>query len=214
MIHAYDKKYLDDAMRCLGEAFDYAKNTCNMEMDVFLGLFVSSGCASKFEIGVPKYVSGISGIELAIDVFCKSGLEMRLMEQPFVYDYSSEYWCGWILSYYQWLTGKSFKEIHKFISMNELNKLYSILHEVSEQKAIEIINKTIKNKRKVTRLQVQRKISGYSQRQLAEKVGISLRTLQQYEIKAKDINRAAASTLVSISKVLGCRVEDLLEYDI
>ena len=58
-----------------------------------------------------------------------------------------------------------------------------------------------------------RKKHNFSQEQLAEKVGVNLRTLQQYEIRAKDINRAAGSTLFSLAKVLGCRVEDLLEYD-
>ena len=62
-------------------------------------------------------------------------------------------------------------------------------------------------------LQTQRKISGYTQKELAEKVGVNLRTLQQYEIRAKDINKAAGTTLLALSKVLGCRVEDLLEYD-
>ena len=47
----------------------------------------------------------------------------------------------------------------------------------------------------------------------AKKVGVNLRTLQQYEIRAKDINKAAGATLLALSKVLGCRVEDLLEYD-
>ncbi|MDD4295630.1 MAG: helix-turn-helix transcriptional regulator [Ruminiclostridium sp.] len=56
-------------------------------------------------------------------------------------------------------------------------------------------------------------MNGYSQRALAEKVGVNLRTLQQYEIRAKDINKAARATLLSLAKVLGCRVEDLLEYD-
>ena len=55
--------------------------------------------------------------------------------------------------------------------------------------------------------------SGYTQKELAEKVGVNLRTLQQYEIRAKDINKAAGTTLLALSKVLGCRVEDLLEYD-
>ena len=50
-------------------------------------------------------------------------------------------------------------------------------------------------------------------RKLAEKVGVNLRTLQQYEIRAKDINKAAGATLLALAKVLGCRVEDLLEYD-
>ena len=52
-----------------------------------------------------------------------------------------------------------------------------------------------------------------SQRELAEKVGVNLRTLQQYEIRAKDINKAAGATLLALSKALGCRMEDLLEYD-
>ena len=35
----------------------------------------------------------------------------------------------------------------------------------------------------------------------------------QYEIRAKDINKAAGATILALAKVLGCRVEDLLEYD-
>ena len=30
MMYAYDEQYLDDAMRNLGEAVDYAANACNM----------------------------------------------------------------------------------------------------------------------------------------------------------------------------------------
>ena len=32
MMHAYDEQYLDDAMRNLGEATDYAVNACNMSL--------------------------------------------------------------------------------------------------------------------------------------------------------------------------------------
>ena len=64
-----------------------------------------------------------------------------------------------------------------------------------------------------TRLQKQRKISGYSQRVLAEKSGVNLRTLQQYELRAKDINKASGNALLSMAKVLGCQVEDLMEYE-
>lgn len=32
MMHAYNKQYLDDAMRNLGEAFDYVANACKMDM--------------------------------------------------------------------------------------------------------------------------------------------------------------------------------------
>lgn len=39
MILAYDIQYLDDAMKCLGKAMDYAANNCQTNMDQFLTLF-------------------------------------------------------------------------------------------------------------------------------------------------------------------------------
>ena len=213
MIHAYDNQYLDDAMKCLGEAMDYAANSCQMNMDSFLELFIGTGYAEQFAAGVPKYVSGVSGTELAMDVLTKSGSSMDFPQPQIDYDYSQQYWCGWILAYYQWYTGRSFKEIQKHISMQDIEKLYPTLHEASEKKFVDTVNRIIRKKNPPTRLQAQRKISGYSQRELAEKVGVNLRTLQQYEIRAKDINKAAGVTLLALAKVLGCRVEDLLEYD-
>ena len=213
MIHAYDNQYLDDAMQCLGEAMDYAANSCQMDMDSFLELFIGTGYAEQFAAGVPKLVSGISGTELAMDVLTKSGVTSDYPQAQIDYNYSPQYWSGWIMAYYQWYTGRNFKEIKKHISMQEIEKLYPTLHEASELKFVDTLNRIIQRKNPPTRLQAQRKIIGYSQRELAEKVGVNLRTLQQYEIRAKDINRAAGSTLFALAKVLGCRVEDLLEYD-
>ncbi len=213
MIRAYDNQYLGDAMKCLGEAMDYAANCCQMDMDSFLELFIGTGYAEQFAAGVPKYVSGISGTELVMDVLTKSGMDMDFPKAEVDYDYSPQYWCGWILAYYQWYTGRGFKDIREHISMQEIEKFYPTLHEASEKKFVDTVNRMIRKKNPPTRLQAQRKISGYSQRELAEKVGISVRTLQQYEIRAKDINKAAGVTLLALAKVLGCRVEDLLEYD-
>jgi DNA-binding XRE family transcriptional regulator len=213
MIHAYDNQYLDDAMKCLGEAMDYAANGCQISMDEFLNLFIGMGYAEQFASGVPKYVSGVSGTELVMDVLTKSGTDMDFPKAQIDYDYSTQYWCGWILAYYQWYTGRSFKEIQKHISMQEIEKLYPMLHEASEKKFVDTVNRRIRKENLPTRLQAQRKISGYSQRELAEKVGVNLRTLQQYEIRAKDINKAAGTTLLALAKTLGCRMEDLLEYD-
>ena len=213
MIHAYDNQYLDDAMKCLGEAMDYAANSCHLDMDQFMEQFIATGYAEQFAIGVPKIVSGLSGTELVMDVLTAFGTDIDFPQAQIEYDYSPAYWCGWILAYYQWYSGRSFKEIKKYISMQEIEKLYPTLHEASEKKFVDTVNRMIRKKNPPTRLQAQRKISGYSQRELAEKVGVNLRTLQQYEIRAKDINKAAGATLLALSKVLGCRVEDLLEYD-
>ena len=213
MIHAYDNQYLDDAMKCLGEAMDYAANSYQMDMDVFLELFIGTGYAEQFAAGVPKYVSGISGTELVMDVLTKSGTDTNFPEAQTDYNYSPQYWCGWILAYYQWYTGRSFKNIQKYITMQEIEKLYPTLHEASEKKFVDTVNRIIRKKNTPTRLQTQRKMIGYSQRDLAEKIGVNLRTLQQYEIRAKDINKAAGVTLLALAKALGCRIEDLLEHD-
>ena len=213
MIRAYDNQYLDDAMKCLGEAMDYAANSCQMDLDSFLELFIGTGYAEQFAAGVPKYVSGISGTELVMDVLTKSGTDIDFPQAQIDYDYSPQYWCGWVLAYYQWCTGRSFKEIQKHITMLEIEKLYPTLHEASEKKFVDTVNRMIRKKNPPTRLQTQRKIRGYSQRELAERVGVNLRTLQQYEIRARDINKAAGATLLALAKVLGCRIEDLLEYD-
>ena len=212
MIHAYDKMYLDDAMKCLGEALDYAYTFCNVNMNDFLVMFIATGYAKQFASGVAKYISGMSGTELAIDILDKSNNLMYPLESQTEYSYSSIYWCGWILAYYQWYTNQSFADILNNISIDEIEKLYPTLHEASEDKFVDIVNDIIANKKLPTKLQQQRKICGYSQKQLADKVGINLRTLQQYEIRAKDINKASVSTLQALSKTLGCQIEDLLEY--
>lgn len=98
--------------------------------------------------------------------------------------------------------------------MRDIEKLYPTLHEAHENKFVDVVNHIIQKKNLPTRLQMQRKNSGYSQRELAEKTGVSLRTLQQYEIRAKDINKAAADRLLAFAKALGCQMEDLMEYDV
>ena len=213
MIRAYDEKYLEDAMKNLGEAVDYAVNDCGISMDKFFELFIASGIASQFEKGVPKFVSGLSGTELVYEIINKSGVSIQLSLPMTEYDYSSAYWCGWIIAFYQWHTGRSFKDIFANISAEEIENLYPTLHETSEEKAVDTINKIIERKGHPSKFQLLRKNCGYSQRELAEKSGVNLRTLQQYELKAKDINKAASGTLFSLAKVLGCQIEDLLEAD-
>ena len=212
MTHAYAEEYLSDAMANLGEALDYAVNACLLDIDEFMDLFIASGYGGSFGKGNPKYVSGISGTELVMEIVGKSGKRMSFPEPQTEYDCSPEYWCGWILAYYQWATGRSFKDIHDNMSMNEVRKLYGTLHEAAEEKFVDTVNAIIQRKNAPSKLQQQRKRCGYSQKELAEKSGVNLRTLQQYELKTKDINKASVQTVLALANVLGCRVEDLMEY--
>ena len=62
-----------------------------------------------------------------------------------------------------------------------------------------------------TKLKHIRTAKGYSQKQLAELSGVSLRSIQMYEQRNKDINKAQSDSLFRLSKILGCAMEDLLE---
>lgn len=60
-------------------------------------------------------------------------------------------------------------------------------------------------------LKEKRQAAGLSQSMLAEKAGMSLRTLQHYEQGAKDFDHARIDTILRVCLVLDCRLEDILE---
>lgn len=73
--------------------------------------------------------------------------------------------------------------------------------------------KTLQENVKNMKLQNARKAKGLTQKELAEKTGVSLRTLQHYEQGSKDLNTAAAITVYTIAIALGLTVEELLDFD-
>lgn len=211
MMYAYDEIYLNDAMRNLGEAFDYSASVLNISMDDFLDMFIISGIADQFSKGVPKFISGLSGTELVWEVLNRTIKNTDLSAPQTEYNYSPEYWCGWILAFYQWHTKKSFKEIKNYLPMSEIYKLYPTLHEAAEEKFVDVANAILERQNLPTKLQTVRKSVRLSQKELSEKSGVTLRMIQQYEQRAKDINKATASNLFALARALGCRAEDLLE---
>ena len=211
MIQGYNKLYLKDAMNNLGEAVDYAVNYCGISINKFFELFISSGLSYEFENGNPKYIAGISGMELVIKIAEKTGLNIDFKDKPADYSLSGQYWCGWVTAYYQWITGYSFKKIFGFITAEEIEKLYPVLHEACEDKFVEVLNKIIKKKKTLTNLKYYRKLYNLSQRELALKAGVNIRTLQEYETGLRDINKASIQTLILLSKTLNCKITDLIE---
>ena len=63
----------------------------------------------------------------------------------------------------------------------------------------------------MSKLKQRRTEAGLTQKELADKTELSLRTLQHYEQGSKDLATAAAITVWKIAKVLGCTIEDLIE---
>ena len=211
MIHAYSECYLFDAKQNLAEMFHYAINTCKFDANLFSKLFVQSGYADKFERGNPAIVAGMSGIELAKKVIMYAYLKWEFAEITFSEDRSNVYWAGWALAEYQWITCKRFRDIFSRISLAEIISMYSVYHEMDIEQFIEDMNKKYNAIEQETRLKKIRENRGISQMELAKLSGVKLRSIQMYEQKVNDIDKAQVRTIYKLSRVLGCTIEDLLE---
>ena len=213
MISAYSELYLDDAMNNLGDMVEYAVCDLGFDPDEFFGWFISSGISSMFEKGNPKYVAGMSGYELAEAVLSNTNVSYQRREPSYLDFKGREYWAGWILAYYQWKTGRRFEDIVKDgLTLSTIFSMY-ILHEADESKFVNVADQIIAEKmaRRKTKLHQIRKARGFTQQELSEASGVSLRMIQLYEQRQNDINKAQVTVVINLARVLGCDVEDLLE---
>ena len=204
LMPAYEETYLNDAMCAMGEMLDYAVHDCGCDGDLFFTQFLSSGVAEQFERGNPKFVGGMSGVELALEVFRRTTGQVPDAEAGMFEDKSPEYWAGWSLAYYQWKTGMQFREsISHGLTVSKVCSMY-LLHEADISKFVEAADKVIQESLNEgeTNLKRIRRANGFSQKRLAEVSGVSLRMIQLYEQRQNDINKAQASTLLALARVL------------
>lgn len=211
MTRAYRETYLSNAQSALGDAFDYAVNTCGIPGSEFVKYFVVGSISKRMEKGEPAVVAGKSGIELAIDVVYEATGKLVDTAPAESFGRSREYWIGWAVAYYQWFSDRSYAQIFSALSFEELEKLYYTLHEADVSKFVEIADMRLRECFKETNLKRIRNLYGCTQAELAELSGVSLRSIQMYEQRRKDINKASVESLYRISKVLACTIEDLLE---
>ena len=211
MIHAYREIYLSNAQSALGDAFDYAVNVCKIPGDDFINLFVVSSISKRMEKGEPSLLSGKSGIEIAIEVIYETTGKQIEAESVERIERSKEYWIGWAVAYYQWYSTRRYSDIFKVFSFENLQKMYYTLHEADIMKFVDIAEEKIGEYFKETNLKRIRTSYGYSQAELARQSDVSLRSIQMYEQRRKDINKASVETIYNLAKALGCEIEDLME---
>ncbi len=213
MIRAYSDIYVSEVRENLGTMLEYAKYELGADPNEFLALFVASGIAQEIECGNPKYMVGMSGIELARVVVEKSFGKYLKNDDVEDMEYGAEYWGMWALTYYQWKTQIPYKKLLQYVEWEEIMKLYPTLHEADIQKFVEVMDIKIQYhcKNRETQLARIRRLRGYSQRILAEKSGVSLRMIQLYEQRQNDIQKAQVDSLLKLAKALECGVEDLLD---
>ena len=208
MMRAYSEVYLEQAQYSLGSMLDHAVNDLSFGIDEFFTYFCVSGVAKSFGSGDCRYLAGMSGVELAAVVLEKTGLENRVRTPIVRLDRSQEFWTGWVLAYYQWWSMLSFEEIVLQMKPSALIRLYSPYHEMDITHIVQELDAVC---RKATRLGNRRTFLGLSQSQLAKASGVPVRTIQEYEQRARSINKAQADTVVALAKALGTESANLLE---
>lgn len=211
MTCAYNELYLSDAKKNLGAMFDYAVNDCKYDIDWVGELFLNSGYAKRFERGNPMVISGMSGIELTKNIVYTVLKEDLVIEAVQPIDKTPEYWAGWALAAYQWHSGYRFRDIFEKLKMSEIVNMYHPYHEMDIRQFYETMDERMHRGVKETRLKIIREAAGLSQSELAEKANVSLRSIQMYEQRNNDIDKAQGHTLYKLAIALGCSIEDLLE---
>lgn len=233
MMRAYDEACLPLACGCLGRMLDYSVYSLHIDADSMMDLFAASGAASLFARGDMRTIAGGSGIELAYSVLEKSGLPHERVLPRHTVSFSNEYWGGHALAYAQWATGLRFEELVKrrpasavisSCAKERLALLESLPPDISEgDKAAELkrfgrefalrtAGSILSEGPSDTRLKALRIKNGLSQGALAKASGVPVRTIQQYEQRQKDINKARFEYIVRLSAALNCGPADLFEF--
>lgn len=213
-IHAYDEIYLSSAQNIMGHAVDFAVMSLEVLLKDFEKALVFSDSGRQFSKGNPRYVAGINGCEFARLILDDAKISYPSVDDAMYLDKSPEYWTGWVLAYYQWYSDRSFGEILKAVSLDEMIKMYPLYHEMDIVQFTERMNQLMQEAYPETRLHFYRCKCGYSQSELAAAADVPLRQIQLFEQRQRDINKTAALTLLKLSKKLFCQIEELLEPEI
>lgn len=210
-MRAYPSDYLNMAQRVMGDMLDFAVNTCNMDIDEFYTLFLASDISTQLQDGNPTYLVGKTGCEIVKEVIKESGMKSVSYEDEMYLDKSPEYWAGWALAYYQWYTCRRFIKINKAVSIDNIVDMYDVYHEMDIMHFVNAVNDEWNNYYIDTNLGRLRKLAGLSQKELAMLSGVSLRQIQLFEQRQRDINHTKAIDVVKLGRVLGCKMEELLQ---
>lgn len=213
MTRAYNESYLSDAADNLGDMLAYAVNDCGYDADAFFDWFILSGLAEQFGKGNPKYIAGLSGVELAREVIFRTCGARPSEKASQNIDRDSVYWAAWAMAHYQWFSGLRFSDlVRSGLTISKVQSLY-ILHEADISKFIEVADAIIAStgKTQPTRLKTIRKARGFTQQELSDQSGVTLRMIQLYEQRRNNINEASAASVISLANALGCQPMDLME---
>lgn len=205
----YPISRLENTKNNLGFYFDYAINTLGITPSEITQYFITSSVSKEIERGNPRYIDGKSGVELVLDTMFELNKSVDYNKDFSVSNTSKEYWAGLALAYLQWGTNRSFSDILSQITFQEVIDLYHPYHEMDLRKLLEHVYQNYFLSE--TNIKKFRRLHNLTQKELAIKVGVSKRTIESYESRENDINKAQGIILFNLSRILHCEMEELLE---
>lgn len=208
MIHAYSELYIEGVMIKLGDMLEYACIDGEYDLDAFWQLFLRSRVSIGIENGNPKYIAGMSGVELAQIVMEEVDYNTDFPEPSWNSNRSDIYWCGWVLAYYQWYCALSFKIISEKLTLRMLRKMYGTLHEADIHKCIDVLdNMAIINVRHTVR--EWRQIRNWTQNELAQRAKVDISQIQRLEYGERKLENMTLKAALNIANALGVRIEQI-----
>lgn len=147
MARAYKKTYLNGAMHNLAVMMDCGVRKYGYPIEEFYDKFISSEVSRQFAAGNPRYLVGMSGAELADLVVVTTGGAVSNKNDG-TFTVGPEYWAGWVLAYYHWLSCRSFAYMQrKGLGVNEVVNMYYPMHEADLSKFAEVADSIIEKNR-------------------------------------------------------------------
>ena len=115
------------------------------------------------------------------------------------------------MAYFEWESGIPFESIVSKVPVSQIINMYSPYHEMDIRHFSDEMYVLINRHQDTCALARLRSYAGLSQKALSEKADVSVRMIEQYEQGKKDIRKAAADTVLRLSRALHCSMEDLMQ---
>ncbi len=210
-MRAYNVVYLDDAMSAMGAMLDYAVNSCGEDLSFFYSRFLASNVSQALSDANPKYLAGMSGIELALRVAHSTGDDLTC-EGDFIDMGSPEYWTGWTLAYLNWYMCLDYRILQsRGVTAAALWERYPTLHEADLTKSVQLAHKLMEESpAAVNPLKRARLNAGLTQRELAAVSNNTIRNIRAWEQGQRAVGNASVESIRRICQALGCRLSDIL----
>ncbi len=231
----FNSLYKARACSLIAKMLDFAVHELHQDPSAFFDLFMSTGMAELYELRDIHTIAGMSGIELAYRVMELSGLDPDRGGYRYTAGRSKEYWAGHAAATYQWDRKVSFSSI---LNAMELREIIALCGGYRDQEIRELsagldwtqtltvpdhmndvhyaeftsrLDEAFAAGSGDTALKRIRLSCGLSQSSLASASGVPLRTIQQYEQRRKDINKAGFDSILKLAAALNCDPSHLVE---